>query len=164
MLRNKFAQRGKPYGETDPDKLDHLEQGAVAIRLEELAQHPITGRFDYDHMKAIHRYLFQDVYECGPVEERVGPTAGFMTKSGPDIVHFAFGDPAAPEVPYNYYPAEPALTAAAEEQYRRLAELGFLRGIDADTFVRELAEIWGELNTGGSALSGGELFCSVAAH
>ena len=145
MLRNKFTQPGKPYGETDPDKLGHLEQGAAAIRIEELAQHPIPGQFDYDHMKAIHRYIFQDVYEWAG-EERVGPTSGFMTKSGSDVIHFAFGDRAAPEVSYNYYPAGPALTAAAEEQYRRLAELDFLRGLDADTFVWELAEIWGELN------------------
>ena len=63
VLRNKFTMPGKPYGETDPGKLRALEEGAAAIRLEELAKHPIAGKFDYRHMKAIHRYIFQDAYE-----------------------------------------------------------------------------------------------------
>ena len=62
MLRNKFTTPGKPYGETDPGKLRALEEGAAAIRLEELAKHPIAGKFDYKHMKAIHRYIFQEAY------------------------------------------------------------------------------------------------------
>ena len=40
-----------------------MEERITAVRLTELAERPIEGRFDYDHMKAIHRYLFQDVYE-----------------------------------------------------------------------------------------------------
>jgi len=63
VLRNKFTAPGKAYGESDPAKLRALEEGAVAFRLAELAAHPIEGRFDYDHMKAIHGYIFQDVYD-----------------------------------------------------------------------------------------------------
>jgi len=96
-------------------------------------------------MKAIHRYIFQDVYEWAG-QERVGPVGSFMTKMGPDVVHYPIGDPAAPQVPYQYYPAGPVLTAAAEEQYRRLAAKDLLRGLDHSTFTRELAEVWGELN------------------
>lgn len=29
----------------------------------ELKNNPVEGRFDFDHMKEIHRRLFQDVYE-----------------------------------------------------------------------------------------------------
>jgi cell filamentation protein len=145
VLRNKFTQPGKPYGETDPIKLQRLEEGAAAIRLEELAKYPIEGRFDYEHMKAIHRYIFQDVYEWAG-QERVGPVT-FMVKTGPDVVHYPVGDPAAPQdVPYRYYAAGPLLGEAAEEQYRRLAAKDLLRGLDRDRFVAELAEAWGELN------------------
>jgi len=69
-----------------------------------------------------------------------------MTKFGPDVVHYPVGDPTAPQVPYQYDPAGPALGEAAAEQYRRLAAKDLLRGLDRDTFVVELAEVWGEVN------------------
>lgn len=127
VLRNKFTAPGKPYGEDDPDKLRALEEGAAAIRLAELAAHPIEGRFDYDHMKAIHGYIFQDVYEWAG-QERVAP-ATFMTKDG-----------------HLYYPAGTALTAAAEAQHATLADKNLLRDLDPQSFVSELAESWGEVN------------------
>lgn len=37
-------------------------------------------------MKAIHRYIFQDVYEWAG-QERVAPVGEFMVKTGPDVVH-----------------------------------------------------------------------------
>lgn len=127
VLRNKFTAPGKPYGENDPDKLRALEEGAAAIRLAELAAHPIEGCFDYDHMKAIHGCIFQDVYEWAG-QERVGP-ASFMNKDG-----------------HRYYPAGPSLTAAAEAEYANLRNKNLLRDLDPRAFVHELAESWGEVN------------------
>ena len=69
-----------------------------------------------------------------------------MTKVGPDVVHYAAGDPAAPQVPYSYYPAGAALREAAENQYRLLQAKNFLRGLAHDLFATEMAEIWGEVN------------------
>lgn len=127
MLRNKFTGPGKPYGETDPARLKDLEEFHTKSRLEELARHPINGRFDYDHMKAIHGYIFQDVYDWAG-QERVAP-ATFMTKDG-----------------HSYYPAGPSLTAAAEAEYAKLADKNLLRGLGRQAFVAELAESWGEVN------------------
>lgn len=45
-----------------------------------------------------------------------------------------------------YYPAGPALTAAAEAEYARIAGANYLRGMERGAFVTELAERWGELN------------------
>jgi len=67
-------------------------------------------------MKAIHRHVFQDVYEWAG-QERVGPL-GKMTKDGPDVVNFAPGDPVAPTVAYGYYPSS-GIADAAADQYRR---------------------------------------------
>ena len=145
VLRNKFITPGNPYGEPDPDKLRVLEELRSGLRINELNEHPIEGNFDYAHMKAIHHHLFQDIYEWAG-QERVAPLGTFMVKSGPDVVHYPLGDPAAPQMSYQYYPAGPVLGQAANEQYRRLSKMDLLRGLDHETFVTELAEIWGELN------------------
>lgn len=126
-LRNKFTSPERPYGEPDPDKLRQLEEHHSRSRLIELAADPLQGRFDYDHMKAIHRYIFQDVYEWAG-QERTAPST-WMVKKG-----------------HRYYPAGAALTAAAEGEYRKIAAANYLRGLDKESFVAELAERWGELN------------------
>ena len=128
VLRNKFTAPGKPHGETDSDKLRTLEEAFAHTRLQELREYPIPGRFDYDHMKAIHGYVFQDVYEWAG-QERVAPAGQFMTKDG-----------------HAYYGAGPHLTAAAEAEYAKLAGKDHLRGLLQAKFVDELAESWGELN------------------
>lgn len=145
VLRNKFTTPGNPYGEPDAVKLRFLEEGYASSRILELAQTPIKGNFDYAHMKAIHHHIFQDIYEWAG-QERVAPLGTFMVKSGPDVVHYPLGDPTAPQMSYQYYPAGPVLGQAANEQYRRLNKMDLLRGLDHETFVAELAEIWGELN------------------
>lgn len=127
MLKNRFTRPGKPYGESDPSKLRQLEEVATAVRLQELFDEPIDGHFDYDHMKAIHRHIFHDVYDWAG-QERVGPS-GFMSKDG-----------------HSYYRAGATLTEAAHAQYNQLAAKDHLRGLDQDRFIRELAESWGELN------------------
>ena len=63
VLRNKFTSPTQPFGVTDPLLLEHLEAHVVSTRLLELEQQPLSGNFDYAHIRAIHRYLFQDVYE-----------------------------------------------------------------------------------------------------
>lgn len=137
VLRNK-------WNESDPAKLRLKEEFAAQVRLVELAAQPVEGNFDYAHMKEIHRRIFQDTYEWAGTE-RVGPDTR-MTKSGPDVVNFAPGDPAAPQVAYGYYPG-PGVREAAELQYRRLAGEEHLVGMERDPFLQRLAEHWGEFNT-----------------
>ena len=43
--------------------LDAFEADTTAIRLLELSEFPIPGKFDLPHLQAIHRHLFQDVYD-----------------------------------------------------------------------------------------------------
>ena len=128
VLRNKFTGPGKPYGEPDPAKLLAMEEHVTRSRLAELSENPIRGDFDYDHMKAIHQHIFQDVYEWAG-QERVAPVGEFMSKDG-----------------HSYYGAGPAMTEAAEAEYRKLAAGNYLQGMGQEPFVAELAERWGELN------------------
>ncbi|WP_257995542.1 Fic/DOC family protein [Corynebacterium aurimucosum] len=105
-----------------------MEDKLVFLRISELDSAPVEGAFDYAHFKAIHRRLFQDVYEWAG-EERTAPTGQFMIKAG-----------------HAYYPAGPEMTKAAEKLFVGLAKDDFLRGLEIDEFVAKLAELWGELN------------------
>jgi cell filamentation protein len=58
VLRNKL-------GITDADALRNAEYRLAAVRRMEIASElaPITETFDVEHLKALHGWLFQDVYE-----------------------------------------------------------------------------------------------------
>ena len=47
----------------DSNVLFEAEKELTYIRLLELQTNPIKGSFDYNHLKAIHQYIFQDIYE-----------------------------------------------------------------------------------------------------
>ena len=47
----------------DQQLLNNTERKLVSLRISELGQNPIPGSFDFNHLKAINRYLFQDLYE-----------------------------------------------------------------------------------------------------
>lgn len=115
-------------GLDDAEELRIVEEKLVFLRIVELEAAPVEGAFDYAHFKAIHRHLFQDVYEWAG-EERTAPVGQFMIKAG-----------------HAYYPAGPEMTKAAEKLFAGLAKDSFLRGLGFDEFVAKLAELWGELN------------------
>lgn len=48
---------------TEHNALDAFEADATAIRLLEIIEHPIQGKFDLAHLQAIHFHIFQDVYD-----------------------------------------------------------------------------------------------------
>lgn len=48
---------------TDAKELFEAEKELTAIRLRELQENPVTGKFDFAHLKSIHKYIFQDIYE-----------------------------------------------------------------------------------------------------
>ena len=44
-------------------KLDRIEAALTADRLVEIEIKGPSGPFDYDRLKATHKYIFQDIYE-----------------------------------------------------------------------------------------------------
>jgi cell filamentation protein len=50
-------------GLTDPESLARFEARRTHQRITELIDNPLVGGFDIAHLKAIHRYIFQDVYD-----------------------------------------------------------------------------------------------------
>jgi hypothetical protein len=56
VLINKFDVR-------DQKKLDEIEAAYVSLRLSEIAEKPLPGKYDNRHLRAIHKYIFGDLYE-----------------------------------------------------------------------------------------------------
>lgn len=56
VLTNKLGIR-------DQDQLNEAEADIVAMRLKELAERPLPGRYGFRHLCAIHKYLFFDLFE-----------------------------------------------------------------------------------------------------
>lgn len=46
----------------DPDKLHEAERKLTMLRLMDLLEKPIAGKFDFEHLRNIHKYIFQDIY------------------------------------------------------------------------------------------------------
>ena len=55
VLKNRFGLR-------DAGQLKKVEADISAVRQSDLLEHPIAGHFSSNHLCAIHRYLFSDVY------------------------------------------------------------------------------------------------------
>ena len=131
-------------GLSSQQALTSFEEFATRSRMAELQRSPIQGQFDYAHMKAIHRYIFQDVYEWAG-QERTAPS-GAMTKMGPDVVNHEHPRWDTPWVPYAYFPAGERLTQAAEEEYAALRAQDHLRGLPKQEFTTKLATSWALIN------------------
>lgn len=73
---------GNKFGLTSQAELHRRETPLALRRLLELQQSPIAGNFDAGHLRAIHRYIFQDVYDWAGELRSVGiskPRAIFPT-------------------------------------------------------------------------------------
>ncbi len=56
ILRNRLSI-------TDPVELATAEAAITAVRLAQLAVHPVTGDHDLTHLQAIHRFVFEPLYD-----------------------------------------------------------------------------------------------------
>lgn len=51
------------FGITDEKQLSEIEADITFAKASEIEANPLNGRFDLEHYKAIHRYLFEDLYD-----------------------------------------------------------------------------------------------------
>lgn len=58
VLRNRL-------GIAEPAELARAEAELTALRLIELRQQPLPGRYDLAHLQAFHQFIFGDVYDWG---------------------------------------------------------------------------------------------------
>jgi cell filamentation protein len=51
------------FGIKDEKKLSQMETLITTAKCQELEISPIVGDFGFDHYKAIHKYIFEDLYD-----------------------------------------------------------------------------------------------------
>lgn len=116
ILRNRLGIR-------DQAILEEREADYATARAYELAKKPLDGRFDLDHLKAIHGHLFGDVYDW----------AGELRD-----IDIAKGD--------SYFANHAHIVGAARPIFARLADERHLAGMDAARFSERAAYYLGEIN------------------
>lgn len=119
ILANKVGARTQ-------SELDVAEGELVPFRAVQLDDHPIQGRFDLDHLRAIHRHLFQDVY----------PFAGEVRTVN---IH-KLNDPGS-----GFFPIE-RFAAGAAYVFGDLAGDKFLRDRTPERFVTGVAKHFDAIN------------------
>jgi cell filamentation protein len=113
VLRNRLNER-------NPEHLALFERNYSRVRAERGVP---NGDFDADHLKAIHKHLFQDIYDWA---------GGFRT------IDIRKDDT-------RFMPAD-RLEIAISDIHRRIEKSGRLRGLAPAEFAEEAAVLVGDLN------------------
>ena len=113
VLRNKL-------GVTDADALDLIERRLVVQRIPEGVP---TGRFDLAHLRAIHKHLFQDLYDWAGELRTVEIDKGGSQFQFRQFIETGFAD-----------------------VHRRLVQADFLRGLSREAFAAAAGPIMGDVN------------------
>ena len=125
-------------GATNHNQLEFLETDLVRQRLFEIEMdHGPTRSFDTEHLKAIHRYLFQDVYEWAghTRDERVALSDG--TVATEPLLKKSEGQP---------FTVGPAIPAALDGIVTKLRAANYLRGLPREEFAERASDAMAELN------------------
>lgn len=77
--------RNKP-GIRDEDALRQFEYEQTAVRIKQLRENPVLGKFDLEHLQAIHANVFQDVYEWAGVVRTVNISKGGSSFAQPAFI------------------------------------------------------------------------------
>lgn len=115
VLKNK-------YNVIDKTKLFMLETELTSIRLRELQNNNMKGDFDFAHLKAIHQYIFQDIYEWAGKERTVEIGKG------------------------NLFCTTACIPLYAKSVFNKYFSQCYANKDNIEDFIRVLAENYGDLN------------------
>ncbi len=107
----------------DAEKLAQVEAGITFAKAVSLEKNPIKGNFDLEHYCAIHRYLFEDIYEWAGKLREVE-----MSKKG---TSFAKAE------------TLPSMCTAC---FNRLHRLSYFRNLKFSEFAENIADLYSSLN------------------
>ena len=103
----------------DEEKLNEIESVLSSARYAEWLNTPQSATFDFEHYKAIHRFLFSDLYDWSGEVRTVN-----ISKKGTQFT-----------------PAE-NIKHQAELIFKRLKELNYFKGLSRNEFVEEIVDFY----------------------
>lgn len=112
VLINKFDIRNE-------EKLNEIESVISSARYAEWLNMPLSTAFDFDHYKAIHHFIFSDLYEWAGQVRTVN-----ISKKGT-----------------MFTPAE-NIESQAELIFKRLQDLSYFKDLPNDEFVEEIVDFY----------------------
>lgn len=107
----------------DQAALDTFEADVTVLRMLELLKNPIKGVFDLEHLRAIHRYIFQDVYDWAGELRTVDISRGDSRFANFNLIERYLGN-----------------------KLKGLAAENHLRDLAPDVFIARLAHYMSEIN------------------
>lgn len=116
VLRNNYHIR-------DAATLASVEATVTGLRIIQLAQTLLPGNFDLDHLKAIHFFIFQDIYAWAGQLRTVD-----IGKGAGQFAHYGF------------------LINNANPLFARLRQESLLQGLSSLQFIPRIAYYFGEVN------------------
>lgn len=117
-------------GIKDRDQLHDVEYNITRVRAQELTAKPIQGNYDLDHLKAIHKHIFQDVYEWA---------------GKPRTLNFSKRDPLEPEWKTVFAPTSRIDDVAAVVKADIEAK-GRFKGMEQKEFAHNMADLFSKIN------------------
>lgn len=127
MPDNKYCYPGtdvliNKLGIRDNESLFEAEKKLTFIRLQQLQSEPIKGKYDFKHLKAIHQYIFQDIYDWAGKERTVEIGKG------------------------NLFCTTACLQGYAESIFKKYFQQCYAAKGDIEKFIKVFAENYGDLN------------------
>ena len=74
-------------GLRDKEKLSNFEQQEAALAIRDLRKAPVSGDFDYAHLREIHRRIFQDVYPFAGETRQMDMTKNERILAGASVAY-----------------------------------------------------------------------------
>lgn len=106
-------------GIRDDKQLEIVESQITLAKISILHQTPLDGNFDFEHYKAIHKFIFEDLYDWAGTIRTVN-----ISKKGTSFAE-------ASEIE--------KLAAAC---FNRLKKQNFFKGIDIESFIDNIADFY----------------------
>lgn len=106
----------------DKQKLYEAERRLTMLRLNDLIDKPIGGKFDFKHLQNIHQYIFQDIYFWAGKVRTVD-----IAKS-------------------NMFCKVQYINIQAKEIFTNLKEDKYLYGLSEGEFIKKIAYYFAEIN------------------
>ena len=103
----------------DENQLDVVESQITVAKISMLQQNPIDGNFDFEHYKAIHKFIFEDLYDWAGI-----PRVVDISKKGTSFVKAENIDEIA--------------TACFE----RLKNQNYFKNLNIDEFIEKVTDFY----------------------